>query len=37
MPTRFPPDKSILRDAAVSLAAAMTIVVVIDTLIWVFS
>jgi hypothetical protein len=37
MPTRFPPDPSILAHAAVSIAAAVTVVVVIDTLIWVFS
>jgi hypothetical protein len=37
MPTRFPPDRSILVHAAVSIAAAVMIVAVVDTLIWVFS
>jgi len=36
MPTRFPPDPSILVHAAVSIAAAVAIVVVIDTLIRAF-
>jgi hypothetical protein len=36
MPTRFPPDPSILAHAALSIAAAVAIVVVIDTLIWAF-
>jgi hypothetical protein len=36
MPTRLPPDPSILVHAAVSIAAAVAIVVVIDTLIWAF-
>jgi hypothetical protein len=36
MPTRFPPDPSILMHAAESIAAAVAIVVVFDTLIWAF-
>jgi hypothetical protein len=37
MPTRFPPDPAIVRDAVVSVAVAIAIVGVIETLIWAFS